>query len=185
MGKKHKALVWGSIKLWKKESFIMERAAKIRRQTRKQKRSYHFSSFKWDQTVICLCLPPPFWADADIISTDCIAFDGKKQKHVFFNCNSSAIIYNSMFVDFLTTLCVAVWEREERWRLHIHNVLSSAPRFSERILTVCVIKGTDSIALYDPVNLIPQHVHFTEPAYTCTHKLGQCDEEGGIFKNTN
>lgn len=36
------------------------KAAKIQ-QTRKQKRSYHFSSFKWDQS--CLCLPPPFWAD--------------------------------------------------------------------------------------------------------------------------
>lgn len=60
----------------------------------------------------------------------------KKTERCFSDCNSSAIIYKSMF---MLIFCLhLVWERKdgERWRLHIHNILSFAPRFSERILTM-------------------------------------------------
>lgn len=115
MGKKHKALVWGSIKLWKKESFIMERAAKIQRQTRKQKRSYHFSSLKWDQTVICLC---PHFEQTLTLSvqtvfffTDCILME--KNKNMFFSIViallSSTTVCLCWFSDY--TVCCCVGER--------------------------------------------------------------------------
>lgn len=113
----------------------------------------------------------------------------KKIKIHVFNCDSSAIIHNSIFMLIFclscVVECVGVWEQEierSKWVCISNNILSSAPRFSERMLTIYLIKGTDSIAPYDLVNLIPpQHIHFTEHTHTHVWTV----RWGGILENTN
>lgn len=110
---------------------------------------------------------------------------GKKTKMFFqLYCNGSAIIYKSMF---MLIFCLhRVWVRKdgERWRLHIRNILSFAPRFSERILTMSN-KGHRFNCPVWPGQPRPPTRSIYTVLHTRTHKLELCNEEGGIFKNTN
>lgn len=104
---------------------------------RPESRKHLFISLFLNETSHMFVPPTPILSRRWHYQYRLYCFRWKKKNRSVFNCNSSAIIYNSMFMLIFCLRCVG-WERKhrERWCLHIHNILSPAPRFSERILTM-------------------------------------------------
>lgn len=143
----------------------MKRAARAQRQSR-GRNDLILSLLLNQNRLMCLCLPPP------IMSRDWhyryMLYCFWCRKNMFFSPIVIALLSFTVYLCWFSELSVGVWKRKREsdgvWISN--NMLSSAPRFSERILTKCIIKGTDSIALCDLVNLLSQ----TRTLYkACTH----------------
>lgn len=114
-----------------------------------QKRYYHFFLLQNETrpSILCLCFSCFHFEErlrqADIIGACCIGFDPKYKKKKMLSMVIALLShYSTVFM--LLTLCLSTGGVcvGGHWYIQL-NFLAFTSRFSERMLTMCLIKGND------------------------------------------